>query len=181
MHRHVLNHIWESGWSSTQKLVAIALADPINDEDGKSFLGLTALTQRTGLSPRAIRYAVVELEKLGFIEVKRRWQASNLYRLGGTICQALVADNPGKRCRKPRHQVQTNLLKRESLKENPSAAPSAFTADARRMLEAMTADNKPAYCDQDYLKAAANGDAEAWRSFRGSINQQTKHFLRSIT
>lgn len=71
----------------------------------------------------------------------------------------------------------------ESSKNQPNknqASPSAFRAEASRLLEGMTADSSPAFADQDLLRLASQGDAKAWARFRASTEGQTKRFLKGL-
>ena len=56
-----------------------------------------------------------------------------------------------------------------------------FQTQALVLLAKTSDTNRPAFVDLDYLHAAAQGNSAAWRSFKGSINTQTKKFLAIST
>lgn len=91
-----------------------------------------------------------------------------------------VVMSPKSKVMSPPGQVMSPLGGTESSNnhlKNP-AAPSPFTGEARRLLEAMKAGRQPSFTDQDLLKLASQGDAKAWERFRRSTDQQTARFMK---
>jgi hypothetical protein len=166
------------------KVVLLALAHRHNDKTGKCFPGLDDLARMTCLGRRTVIRQLQYLEKAGAIIVTRRTGCVNHYEpVPYTVTSAKMApvtNDGGDQCQPVPNQCQSLAPEEKKRKKDKSATPSPFRGEACRLLEAMTADSKPAYVDQDYLRAAAEGDAAAWQSFRGSINQQTLRFLKGF-
>lgn len=78
----IMSEVWSiKGLKPTQKYVLIALADRASDDNHTCWPSMADLTDRTGLSERAIRDAISELESVGFVAIEHRFNKSNLYRL----------------------------------------------------------------------------------------------------
>lgn len=78
----IMNEVWSiKGLKPTQKYVLVALADRASDDNHTCWPSMADLKDRTGLSERAIRDAISELESMGFVAVEHRFNKSNLYRL----------------------------------------------------------------------------------------------------
>ncbi len=78
----IMNEVWSiKGLKPTQKYVLIALADRASDDNHTCWPSMADLKDRTGLSERAIRDAISELESMGFVAIEHRFNKSNLYRL----------------------------------------------------------------------------------------------------
>lgn len=78
----IMNEVWNiKGLKPTQKYVLIALADRASDDNHTCWPSMADLKDRTGLSERAIRDAISELESMGFVTIEHRFNKSNLYRL----------------------------------------------------------------------------------------------------
>ena len=81
MSTHILSACWSlTGMSSTQKLVLISLADQAND-DGVCWPSIRRMSERTCLSDRAIRDAIVWLSESGVLAVEHRYNSSNVYTI----------------------------------------------------------------------------------------------------
>lgn len=164
------------------KVVLMALAHRNNDRTGKCFPGLDDLARMTCLGRRTVIRQLQYLESVGAVLVERKRGCVNHYQpVPYTVTSAKMAPvtNEGvDPCQPVPNQCQAMAPEEKKRKKDKSAAPSLFTSEASRLLAAMTADSRPAFVDQDYLKAAAEGDPKAWASFRGSINQQTVRFLK---
>lgn len=63
------------------KFTLIALANATNDADGFAWISLQTIEEFTGLSERAIRMALRDLEDKGILITKRRKQATSIYHL----------------------------------------------------------------------------------------------------
>ncbi len=176
-----------------QKIVLIAIARHINKPGDIAWPALRTIAQAAGFKKSytariikglALKGAIVVLEP-GGPRKPAKYDLSPLMstKRGHNQEEGGAGMSPEPEVMSPPEKVMSALEGTESSKSRPiknQGEPSAFRAEATRLLKAMTADSRPAFVDQDYLKAAAEGDANAWRSFRGSINQQTKHFLRGI-
>ena len=84
--------------SPSQKLVLIALADCHNSQTGRCDPSIMRLAQVCHMSERTVIRHLSQLEELGLIERKRRFdehghQRTNAYKLGVTNCHS--ADDPG--------------------------------------------------------------------------------------
>lgn len=73
--------------TSTQKLVALALADHCHDDGSEARPGMARLRRKTALSERAIQYAIKSLVRDGFLSVQRQSTATttNVYRFTGAV------------------------------------------------------------------------------------------------
>ena len=73
---------WAQAVTPTQKLVLLSLAEHANDQGGSCFPCGATLRGLTGLSERAIRKALRELEALDLIDCQHgRGKTSSRYRL----------------------------------------------------------------------------------------------------
>lgn len=158
MSAYNIKWIWDQQISAVQKLVLFALNEHCNPAHGdwRCFPSKSTLVKLTGLSVRAIRQNMAELEKAGLIRVAyqydgQRRQQSNMYWLNAPFIGAEAgsgqgaADAPGD-ARNARggaadappgvqemhggrvQQMHPNLLIDKPLKSNPL---SAIASDAR--------------------------------------------------
>lgn len=110
----LMSAIWPIEMASTQKFVLITLADQANDE-GVCWPSAETVAKRTGLSERAVRYAIHALVKAGHLSTEARPGRSMVFTVHpeprhvvhpGTSCTpAPDAPHPGTSCRTPRHVV----------------------------------------------------------------------------
>lgn len=71
----------ESKARLSARLVLIAIANHANERGENSFPNLETLAREAGLSVRQVQRAIGQLEKLGELHAKTRFEASNLYRI----------------------------------------------------------------------------------------------------
>lgn len=95
MSNAALSWSWGVPVSATCKLVLVCLADRA-DDDGACFPSLRDIQQRTGLSERAVRNALAELERAGVMHRDLRANQSTIYRLNvGQIAEGGAPRAPG--------------------------------------------------------------------------------------
>lgn len=167
------------------KIVLLALAHRKNDKTGKCYPGIDDLARITCLGRRTVIRQLQALEAAGAIVVERKTGCVNHYQpvpYAVTSAKMAPVTNEGVHpCQPVPNQCQSLAPeeKKENKKDNP-ASPSPFAGEASRLLAGMTPDSRPSFADQDLLRLASEGDSQAWARFRGSTDQQTKRFLRSI-
>ena len=77
--RRLQDLFWDCDLSGTEQLVAQRLAWHANDEDGRCWPGMRSLSEKTGLSERAIQNATKALEAAGHITRRERPGAGMVY------------------------------------------------------------------------------------------------------
>ncbi|MDO4611213.1 helix-turn-helix domain-containing protein, partial [Corynebacterium sp.] len=101
-----------------QKLVLIALADFVNDENGSCWPSQEVIAQRATMSARTVRRHISWLEDEGLLEVKRRWrgarQTSNLYRLNIGVRWDGPASKPTPEDKPPGQPMADNMTAMET-------------------------------------------------------------------
>lgn len=70
---------WRADCTSTEKLVALSLADQAGDEDAKCWPSKAYIAERCCLSPRAVQNAIRGIEEKGWLKVEERSKQSNIY------------------------------------------------------------------------------------------------------
>jgi len=176
-----------------QKIVLIAIARHINKPGDIAWPALRTIAQAAGFKKSYTSRIIKGLSSKGFILVldqggprkPAKYDLSPLMSAKGGHNQGEggVPMSPPEVVMSPNPKVMSALEGTESsISNRPQnhGEPFSFQIEAGRILGAMKADSRPAFADQDHLKAAANGDRSAWRSFQGSISQQTKRFMESI-
>lgn len=189
MSAYNIKWIWDQQISAVQKLVLFALNEHCNPAHGdwRCFPSKSTLVKLTGLSVRAIRQNMAELEKAGLIRVAyqydgQRRQQSNMYWLNApfigteTGCSQGAADAPGD-ARNARggaadappgvqemhggrvQQMHPNLLIDKPLKSNP---PSAIASDARESASKET-DSFDKFWEAYPRKVAKPDARKAWK------------------
>lgn len=189
-----------------EKIVLLAIARHINGADNlTAWPAIRTIAEAAGLKRShvsrilkglAFRGEIVVLEAGGprrpakydlsrLMSHKRGHNSDEVCPTGGDKSQGGggSAMSPKPEVMSPGQQVMSPLGGTESSNSHPSKnqeTPSAFRAEASRLLKAMTADSRPAFADQDLLALASQGDAQAWSRFKSSTEGQTKRFMRSI-
>lgn len=188
-----------------EKIVLLAIARHVNGPGELAWPAIRTIAQAAGLKRSHVCRIIAGLVFKGVLVVteaggprkpakydlsrlmshKRGHKDQELCPIEGDISTGggVVSMSPKPEVMSPPGTLMSHLEGTESSKSQPNknqGTPSAFRAEATRLLKAMTADSKPAFVDQDHLKAAAEGDARAWQSFRGSINQQTIRFRKGL-
>ena len=83
----IMNYIFDSDITSSEKLLAIALLQFYNQKTSRCFPGIRALSDCTSMSKSTIMTAIDKLVKNGFIEVEKGNQKkSNNYKLLYVTC-----------------------------------------------------------------------------------------------
>lgn len=105
-----MSQVWDNTeLSSTEKIVMLSLADHANDE-GVCYPSVTRLTQRTGLSERAVQGAMKRLREGGYLSVEKNAgrAGSNLYTLHLTPAADAPPHemHPRSRCTPPPQEVR---------------------------------------------------------------------------
>ena len=92
--RRFLEQVWTNqDLNSTQKLVAVALADHAKNETGECFPSLARLVERCALSRRGVQNALKQLQELGVIEI-----AQNAHHSGANIYRFLPPNPEAEPC-----------------------------------------------------------------------------------
>lgn len=141
MSTHILSACWSlTGMSSTQKLVLISLADQAND-DGVCWPSIRRMSERTCLSDRAIRDAIVWLSESGVLAVEHRYNSSNVYTISANKFRHVPADsappapslppapNAGTPCAKRRTPLRQVPPNHQGTVSEPSLGESRKAAD----------------------------------------------------
>lgn len=150
MSTHILSACWSlTGMSSTQKLVLISLADQAND-DGVCWPSIRRMSERTCLSDRAIRDAIVWLSESGVLAVEHRYNSSNVYTISANKFRHVPADsappapslppapNAGTPCAKRRTPLRQVPPNHQGTVREPSVGDSRPSADGQAYLERVT-------------------------------------------
>ena len=150
MSTHILSACWSlTGMSSTQKLVLISLADQAND-DGVCWPSIRRMSERTCLSDRAIRDAIVWLSESGVLAVEHRYNSSNVYTISANKFRPIPADcaptapnappapNAGTPCAKRRTPLRQVPPNHQVTVREPSVGDSRPSADGQAYLERVT-------------------------------------------
>lgn len=177
-----------------EKIVLMAIARHINKPGDIAWPALRTISSAAGFKKSYTARIIKKVAGKGWIQVldaggprkPAKYDLSPLMsaKRGHNLGEGGDPMSPPEEVMSPNPKVMSALEGTESsISNHPKknqGTPPAFRAEANRLLGAMTADSKPAYCDQDHLKAAAEGSRHAWQSFKGSINQQTLRFLKGI-
>ena len=113
------NAVWKASMPSTRKLVALSLADQANDS-GECYPSVPMIAQRCGLSDRAVRGSIRDLESSGVLLSDRRTGRSTVYLFAdpGTWCRG----NSAQTTAEPRNVVPPlTSLPRQDVPPTPAA------------------------------------------------------------
>lgn len=90
----LLTPAWEiRGMSATSKLVLVRLCD-FADESGVCWPGLTRIADDTGLCERAVRYAIIAIEKAGLLTRESHGSRGAIYTMKLANGAAFHPENP---------------------------------------------------------------------------------------
>lgn len=82
MSNSALNWAWQQETNTaSEKLVLVALADHLGDQNGSAWPGIDRLARRCSISARTAIRAIDGLVDLGLVTRTRRFQKSNIYTL----------------------------------------------------------------------------------------------------
>lgn len=179
---HTIEEILDWPLPPGPKALLVALAHRHNDRTGKCYPGIDDLAKFTGMGRRTVIRQMKVLEAAGAVVVRRKIGVVNHYepvpyavtsaKMAPVSNQDVTGDNGGK------NQCQSLAPEEKNRKKDKSAAPSPWRGEASRLLEQVTKTRKPAYDDEQLLRAAANGDELAWKRFNRSTEGATRRFRK---
>lgn len=178
------------GLVGREKIVLLAVARHVNKPGQFVFPAIRTIAEAAGLKRSHVSRIIKGLALRGIIVVRDNGgpRKSATYDLS-PLMSPLVGHNQGEggavmspnpEVMSPPRQVMSPLGGTESSKNHPKENPiPAFAGQAERLLKAVTADSRPSFPDLSNLKAAAIGDAAAWRSYLSSIDSATVRFRKA--
>lgn len=188
---HSIEDILSWQGSPAAKAVLVAMAFRNNDKTNRCDPSIPGLAEMTCLSRRTVIRALTELEAAGKIFPIRHPGKRSSY--GMNRCHGDTGDkeSPVPKTSKPVPNLHgtsaksaktsatvTPEQKKRKEKENTRSSPSPWRGEASRLLERVTKTCKPAFDDEQFLRAAAEGDELAWRRFQRSTEGATRRFRK---
>lgn len=186
----MLDAIMRAELPSSLKGTLMSLAFHENKEGQWVWPRLETIAGESGLNRKTVVKSLTELIQRGLVKREPRVGTSSQYQLQTQPIFGLTrfrADpNMGQGATQIRVDTQPkngSLTSPGDPSKNgstPETLSPPWRGDALRLLKAVRPGHSPDLHDLEYLKLAAGGDRKAWRSFCGTMEQRTKHFLAAV-